>query len=120
GPVDAPSHAASNAAAPRARTSLRARACLMIPLYACSPPRVSRRSHVHFGVRIIGVIDLSGGRAMHARGGRRETYEPVRTVAGAAIENGDPIAGARAYVDRPGIRQLYPADPRAPSGQAPP
>ena len=89
------------------------------PLKRVLAPRVARRSHVHFGVRIIGVIDLSGGRAVHARGGRRETYEPVRTVAGAAIDDGDAVAVARAYVDRLGIGELYAADLDALSGQAP-
>jgi len=70
-------------------------------------------------VRIIGVLDLSGGRAVHARGGRRETYAPVQAVAGAAIDNGDAIAVARAYVDRLGIGELYAADLDALGGRAP-
>ena len=60
-------------------------------------------------MRIVGVLDLSGGRAVHARGGTRERYEPVRSVAGQAIEPGDAVAVARAYVDR-GVAELYAAD----------
>jgi len=70
-------------------------------------------------VRVVGVIDLLGGRAVHARGGRREHYEPVRAVAGAAIQHGDAIAVARAYVDRLGIEELYAADLDALGGRTP-
>jgi len=60
-------------------------------------------------MRIIGVIDLRGGRAVHARGGRREAYAPVRTIAGTAV-NGDAIVLARGYVNALGVRELYVAD----------
>ena len=65
---------------------------------------------VHCRVRVVGVIDLLRGRAVHARAGRRECYEPVERVAGTAIEAGDGVALARAYVDRLGVRELYVAD----------
>lgn len=65
---------------------------------------------VHCHVRVVGVIDLLRGRAVHARAGRRDCYEPVQSVAGTAIEGGDSVALARAYVDRLGIRELYVAD----------
>ena len=65
---------------------------------------------VHCRVRIVGVIDLLRGRAVHARAGRRDLYEPVQQVAGTAIEAGDAVALARAYVDRLGVRELYVAD----------
>ena len=61
-------------------------------------------------MRIVGVIDLLGGRAVHARAGRRDLYEPVRQVAGTAIAAGDAVALARVYVDRLGVRELYVAD----------
>ena len=61
-------------------------------------------------MRVIGVIDVLRGRAVHARAGRRDLYEPVRSVVGATIEAGDGVALARAYVDRLGIRELYVAD----------
>ena len=67
--------------------------------------------------RIIGVIDLLGGRAVHARAGRREGYQPVRTAAGAPID-GDPVTLARTYV-AVGLTELYVADLDAIQGRAP-
>ena len=61
-------------------------------------------------MRVIGVVDLAAGRAVHARAGLRELYAPVRTVAGEPIEPGDALALARAYVDRLGLTELYAAD----------
>jgi phosphoribosylformimino-5-aminoimidazole carboxamide ribotide isomerase len=61
-------------------------------------------------VRVIGVVDLAAGRAVHARGGMRERYAPVRAVAGSPIEPGDAVALVRAYVDRLGLNELYAAD----------
>jgi phosphoribosylformimino-5-aminoimidazole carboxamide ribotide isomerase len=51
-------------------------------------------------LRVIGVVDLLGGRAVRARGGRRDRYEPI----GAAVDL------ARTYVDGYGLRELYIAD----------
>ena len=70
-------------------------------------------------MRIIGVIDLKGARAVHARGGRRETYQPVQRVAGATINDGDAVAVGRAYVDRLGLDEIYAADLDALGGRAP-
>ena len=61
-------------------------------------------------MQVIGVIDLLGRRAVHARAGRREHYLPVRAVAGIPIESGDAVALARAYVGRLGITEIYVAD----------
>jgi uncharacterized protein related to proFAR isomerase len=61
-------------------------------------------------VQVIGVVDLLAGRAVHARAGRREHYGAVQTVAGSAIEPGDPQALAREYIDRLGLAELYVAD----------
>jgi phosphoribosylformimino-5-aminoimidazole carboxamide ribotide isomerase len=61
-------------------------------------------------MRIIGVLDLLQGRAVHARGGQRDRYTAVQSVAGVAIESGDPLEVAHAYVDRLGIGELYAAD----------
>lgn len=61
-------------------------------------------------MRVIGVVDLAAGRAVHARAGMRERYAPVRAVAGSPIELGDALALARAYVDRLGLTELYAAD----------
>ena len=67
-------------------------------------------------MRIVGVLDLSGGRAVHAKGGTRERYEPVRSVAGRAIEPGNAVAEARAFLDL-GVAELYAADLDAISGR---
>jgi len=60
-------------------------------------------------MRIVGVIDVREGRAVHARGGERGTYVPVSTAAGARVA-GDAEALARAYVEVLGVRELYLAD----------
>jgi len=62
------------------------------------------------GVRVIGVIDLKAGRAVHARGGRREAYGPVRSVLLSADQTGDAAALAQAYRDMLGLREIYVAD----------
>jgi len=61
-------------------------------------------------VRVIGVLDLLGDRAVHARGGQRALYEPVVMVAGEAIQPGHAPDLARAYVDRLGLDEIYVAD----------
>ena len=70
-------------------------------------------------MRILGVIDLMAGRAVHARGGRREYYLPVRSVAGTPITGGDPLAVARAYL-KLGITEFYVADLDAITSAVPP
>ena len=61
-------------------------------------------------MEVIAVLDLLAGRAVHARGGRRESYLPVRAVAGVPIEPGDARSLAQAYVDNFGVTSLYVAD----------
>jgi len=61
-------------------------------------------------VHIIGVIDLLGGRAVHAVAGARATYQPVHAAAGSAMTTGDSVALARHYIDRLGVDALYVAD----------
>jgi phosphoribosylformimino-5-aminoimidazole carboxamide ribotide isomerase len=51
-------------------------------------------------VRVIGVIDLRGGHAVHARAGRRDDYSSI----------GDAVDLARTYVDRHGLSEIYVAD----------
>jgi phosphoribosylformimino-5-aminoimidazole carboxamide ribotide isomerase len=68
-------------------------------------------------VQIIGVIDLKDGRAVHARGGRRETYAPVSRAAGVAIE-GDAVTLARVYNETFGVDAIYVADLDAIAGGA--
>ena len=60
-------------------------------------------------MRIIGVIDLKDGLAVHARGGRRDAYTPIRQAAGVAID-GDAVKLARLYLETFGIREIYIAD----------
>jgi phosphoribosylformimino-5-aminoimidazole carboxamide ribotide isomerase len=55
-------------------------------------------------MRIIGVVDLAGGLAVHARAGHRAAYTPVGHV------NGDALTLARAYVERLGVDEIYVAD----------
>jgi phosphoribosylformimino-5-aminoimidazole carboxamide ribotide isomerase len=68
---------------------------------------------------VIGVLDLVEGRAVHARGGKRDRYQPVRSVAGVTIESGNPVRVARAYVDDLGVDALYAADLDAIRGEPP-
>jgi phosphoribosylformimino-5-aminoimidazole carboxamide ribotide isomerase len=63
----------------------------------------------HLRVRVVAVVDLLRGRAVHARGGNRERYEPVRGPAG-TFEPGDARALGRWYVERLGIDEIYVAD----------
>jgi phosphoribosylformimino-5-aminoimidazole carboxamide ribotide isomerase len=60
-------------------------------------------------MRIIGVIDVLAGRAVHARAGDRSKYVPIERAAGVQID-GSVEALARAYVDRLGVKELYVAD----------
>jgi len=66
-------------------------------------------------VDVIGVIDLRGGRAVHARGGVRHLYAPVRVPPEDGDGprygvDGDAIALARFYAEELGIEELYVAD----------
>lgn len=58
---------------------------------------------------MIGVIDLLGGRAVHARGGRRDDYRPVHSRLLEGTEAGDATALASAY-RRSGVAEIYLAD----------
>jgi phosphoribosylformimino-5-aminoimidazole carboxamide ribotide isomerase len=60
-------------------------------------------------VRLIGVIDVMRGVAVHAAGGDRARYEPVSSVAGLSIPRGDALALAREYMAL-GIDEIYVAD----------
>ena len=65
---------------------------------------------------MIPVIDLKGGRAVHAQGGVRADYAPVRSV----LYGGDDAAGlARAYREALGLGELYVADLGAIGGERP-
>jgi phosphoribosylformimino-5-aminoimidazole carboxamide ribotide isomerase len=60
-------------------------------------------------MRIVGVIDVRGGRAVHAVGGRRAEYAPVTTAAGVRVD-GDARMLAHVYVNDIGTPELYVAD----------
>ncbi len=60
-------------------------------------------------MKIVGVIDLLDGRAVHARGGNRARYAPV-TDAELSIPAGDAMTLARAYLEHFGLSDLYVAD----------
>jgi phosphoribosylformimino-5-aminoimidazole carboxamide ribotide isomerase len=69
-------------------------------------------------MRIIPVLDIVGGRAVHARAGDRASYAPLRSQL-ASSAPGDAIAIAGAFRDRLGRRELYVADLDAITGRAP-
>jgi phosphoribosylformimino-5-aminoimidazole carboxamide ribotide isomerase len=60
------------------------------------------------GMRVVGVIDLKGGTAVHAVRGDRERYRPVRSAIGG--DDGDAPALARGFRDTLGLDELYIAD----------
>jgi phosphoribosylformimino-5-aminoimidazole carboxamide ribotide isomerase len=70
-------------------------------------------------VRVIPVLDLKGGRAVLAQGGRRETYAPVRSELAVGAPPGDPLALTRAFRDVLGCDDCYVADLDAITGAAP-
>ena len=66
--------------------------------------------------RVIPVLDVKDGIAVHAVGGIRSHYRPLRTNLHASS---DPIAIARAYRDVLGLNELYLADLDAIAGKRP-
>lgn len=58
-------------------------------------------------LRVIPVMDLKAGQAVHALRGQRHTYAPVQSVLAPSAE---PVALGRALVDRLGARECYVAD----------
>jgi phosphoribosylformimino-5-aminoimidazole carboxamide ribotide isomerase len=68
-------------------------------------------------VRVVGVIDLVRGRAVHANGGARDRYAPIDAVAGVPV-NGDAVALADAYIRRLSLADVYVADLDAIGGGA--
>jgi phosphoribosylformimino-5-aminoimidazole carboxamide ribotide isomerase len=68
-------------------------------------------------MRVIPVLDLRDGRAVHARGGQREDYSPVQSPL--AASPGDALALALAYHDVLGCEECYVADLEAIGGAAP-
>jgi phosphoribosylformimino-5-aminoimidazole carboxamide ribotide isomerase len=66
--------------------------------------------------QVVPVIDLSNGQAVHAVGGRRAYYQPIKSV---LHPSSDPIALARALRERLGSYTLYLADLNAIAGSPP-
>jgi len=60
------------------------------------------------GMRVVGVIDLKSGAAVHAVRGERERYRPVSSAIGGA--DGDAPALARGFRDALGLEEIYVAD----------
>jgi HisA/HisF family protein len=60
------------------------------------------------GLRVVPVIDLKDGTAVHAVRGERERYRPVRSVL--AGDDGDPHTLGRAFRSELGLDELYVAD----------
>ena len=65
-------------------------------------------------MRVIPVIDLKGGVAVHAVRGDRERYRPLRSR---IAEGSDPVRLARAVRERFGLEELYVADLDAIAGR---
>jgi phosphoribosylformimino-5-aminoimidazole carboxamide ribotide isomerase len=61
-------------------------------------------------MRVVGVIDLRGGVAVHARGGARDRYQPAVKMVGTAMTPGDAVGLAHAYRSELGVDELYVAD----------
>jgi phosphoribosylformimino-5-aminoimidazole carboxamide ribotide isomerase len=59
-------------------------------------------------MRVVGVIDLKDGTAVHAVRGERERYRPVRGAIGG--DDGDALALARGFRAELGLDELYVAD----------
>lgn len=65
-------------------------------------------------IRVVPVLDLRGGLVVHGRGGRRETYLPVR---GRLTTSADPLSVATAFRATLGLDELYVADLDALAGR---
>ena len=70
-------------------------------------------------VEVVGVIDLLGGRAVHAVAGVRALYQPFVPSVRLDISPGDTDALARWYVEDLGLDALYVADLDALQGRTP-
>ena len=67
-------------------------------------------------MRVIPVIDLKGGAAVHAVRGQRERYRPLRSK---LVAGSDPVRVARAFRGELGLDELYVADLDAIAGGPP-
>jgi phosphoribosylformimino-5-aminoimidazole carboxamide ribotide isomerase len=67
-------------------------------------------------MRIIPVMDLKGGHVVHAVGGRRDEYRPIRSR---LVDSSCPEIVARTFRDRLNLNELYVADLDAIAGVEP-
>ena len=67
-------------------------------------------------MRVVPVLDVAGGEAVHARGGDRARYPPVRSL---LVSSADPLRVAVAFRDCLGLSELYVADLDAIGGGPP-
>jgi phosphoribosylformimino-5-aminoimidazole carboxamide ribotide isomerase len=65
-------------------------------------------------MRILPVIDLLGGEVVHAVGGRRSEYRPIRS---SLCKGSAPLSIARAFREHFGLEELYLADLEAIAGK---
>jgi phosphoribosylformimino-5-aminoimidazole carboxamide ribotide isomerase len=67
-------------------------------------------------MKVIPVLDIKGGHAVHAIAGQRDNYQPVKTC---LTESSDPLDVAKAYRDAFGLEEMYLADLDAIAGGEP-
>ena len=67
-------------------------------------------------MRVIPVLDLKGGCVVHAVAGRREKYQPIRSV---LVDSAVPLEVAAAFRHVLGLQELYVADLDAIGGSEP-
>lgn len=67
-------------------------------------------------MKLLPVLDVCLGEAVHAAGGDRSRYRPVESV---LTPTSDPLSLARAFRDKLGLTELYLADLDAIAGQEP-
>jgi phosphoribosylformimino-5-aminoimidazole carboxamide ribotide isomerase len=67
-------------------------------------------------IRVIPVLDLKGGQVVHAIGGDRDHYRPLKTR---LHPGSDPLGVARGFRDILNLRELYLADLDAIAGRSP-
>jgi phosphoribosylformimino-5-aminoimidazole carboxamide ribotide isomerase len=75
--------------------------------HAMRPHPVHSRQQMTSNPRIIPVIDVAGGVVVHAVGGDRASYRPVKSR---LTDSTKPADVARALIDAAGARELYVAD----------
>jgi len=71
------------------------------------PPLKNSYTRTVGDMRVIPVMDLMGGQAVHAIKGERKHYQPVQSV---LCATSDPLEVARAFRDKLGLNEIYVAD----------